>query len=63
MVHFLFSRLRYAEVCIGSYILQLCSFVASLISLMIGTSVLIIYDTCYANDRVLKVRILPSYAF
>lgn len=38
----------------GSYILQLCSFVASLISLMIGTSVLIIYDTCYANDRVLK---------
>ncbi|KAG1743837.1 hypothetical protein EDB19DRAFT_1827219 [Suillus lakei] len=37
-----------------SYILQVSSFVAALISLMVGTSVLIIYDTCYANDRILK---------
>ncbi|KAG2036541.1 hypothetical protein BDR03DRAFT_444575 [Suillus americanus] len=37
----------------GSYILQMCSFVAALISLMTGTSVLIIYDTCYANDQLL----------
>ncbi|KAG1743834.1 hypothetical protein EDB19DRAFT_542445 [Suillus lakei] len=38
----------------GSYILQVSSFVAALISLMTGTSVLIIYDTCYAHDRILK---------
>lgn len=41
----------------GSYILQVSSFVAALISLMTGTSVLIIYDTCYANadmKRILK---------
>lgn len=33
----------------GSYILQVSSFVAALLSLMTGTSVLIIYDTCYGN--------------
>ncbi|KAG0706976.1 hypothetical protein DFH29DRAFT_97874 [Suillus ampliporus] len=33
----------------GSYILQVAAFVAALISLMTGTSVLIIYDTCYAG--------------
>lgn len=33
----------------GSYILQVASFVAALLSLMVGTSVLIIYDTCYGN--------------
>ncbi|KAG1897832.1 uncharacterized protein F5891DRAFT_1046310 [Suillus fuscotomentosus] len=41
----------------GSYILQVSSFVAALISLMTGTSVLIIYDTCYGNadmKRILK---------
>lgn len=41
----------------GSYILQVASFVAALISLMTGTSVLIIYDTCYGNadmKRILK---------
>ncbi|KAG1880866.1 hypothetical protein F4604DRAFT_490029 [Suillus subluteus] len=38
----------------GSYVLQVCAFVAALISLMAGTSVLVIYDTCYANDRLLK---------
>ncbi|KAG2751774.1 hypothetical protein P692DRAFT_201359622 [Suillus brevipes Sb2] len=38
----------------GSYILQVSSFVAALISLMTGTSVLIVYDTCYANNRILK---------
>lgn len=37
----------------GSYILQVCAFVAALISLMTGTSVLIIYDTCYTNDQLL----------
>ncbi|KAG1734886.1 uncharacterized protein EDB91DRAFT_575104 [Suillus paluster] len=34
----------------GSYILQVAAFVAALISLMTGTSVLIIYDTCYAGN-------------
>jgi hypothetical protein len=29
---------------------------------MTGTSVLIVYDTCYANNRILKVRHFPSYA-
>ncbi|KAG1824799.1 uncharacterized protein BJ212DRAFT_1322462 [Suillus subaureus] len=38
----------------GSYILQVCAFVAALISLMTGTSVLIIYDTCYTNDQLMK---------
>ncbi|KAG2119318.1 hypothetical protein DEU56DRAFT_137027 [Suillus clintonianus] len=38
----------------GSYILQMSAFVAALISLMTGTSVLIIYDTCYTNDQLLK---------
>jgi hypothetical protein len=41
----------------GSYILQVSSFVAALISLMTGTSVLIIYDTCCGNadmKRILK---------
>lgn len=38
----------------GSYILQMSAFVAALISLMTGTSVLIIYDTCYANRDILK---------
>ncbi|KAG2346218.1 hypothetical protein BDR05DRAFT_997747 [Suillus weaverae] len=42
------------EILIWSYILQVSAFVAALISLMTGTSVLIIYDTCYANDRILK---------
>ncbi|KAG1772514.1 hypothetical protein EV702DRAFT_625948 [Suillus placidus] len=38
----------------GSYILEVMSFVAALISLMTGTSVLIIYDTCYAHKDVLE---------
>ncbi|KAG1857003.1 hypothetical protein DFJ58DRAFT_334280 [Suillus subalutaceus] len=39
----------------GSYILQVSSFVAALISLMTGTSVLIIYDTCYANAEMKRI--------
>lgn len=38
----------------GSYILQVISFVAALMSLMTGTSVLIIYDSCYAHERILE---------
>ncbi|KAG2036544.1 hypothetical protein BDR03DRAFT_444640 [Suillus americanus] len=37
-----------------SYILQVISFVAALMSLMTGTSVLIIYDTCYAHKDILQ---------
>lgn len=39
----------------GSYILQVASFVAALISLMTGTSVLIIYDTCYGNSDMKRI--------
>lgn len=39
----------------GSYILQVSSFVAALISLMTGTSVLIIYDTCYGNSDMKRI--------
>jgi len=39
----------------GSYILQVSAFVAALISLMTGTSVLIIYDTCYANTDMKRI--------
>lgn len=39
----------------GSYILQVSSFVAALISLMTGTSVLIIYDTCYGNADMKRI--------
>ncbi|KAG2124835.1 hypothetical protein DEU56DRAFT_590883 [Suillus clintonianus] len=38
----------------GSYTLLVSSFVAALLSLMSGTSVLIIYDTCYANYDLLQ---------
>ncbi|KAG1880861.1 hypothetical protein F4604DRAFT_489842 [Suillus subluteus] len=38
----------------GSYILQVISFVTALMSLMTGTSVLIIYDTCYAHKDILE---------
>ncbi|KAG1743832.1 hypothetical protein EDB19DRAFT_541989 [Suillus lakei] len=38
----------------GSYILQVSSFIAALISLMTGTSVLIIYDNCYAHKGILE---------
>jgi uncharacterized membrane protein YdcZ (DUF606 family) len=62
MVHILLSRLPYVNVLLGSYILQVSSFVAALISLMTGTSVLIVYDTCYANNRILKVCHFPSCA-
>ncbi|KAG1857002.1 hypothetical protein DFJ58DRAFT_727019 [Suillus subalutaceus] len=37
-----------------SYILLVISFVTALMSLMTGTSVLIIYDTCYAHKDVLE---------
>ncbi|KAG1743830.1 hypothetical protein EDB19DRAFT_1697191 [Suillus lakei] len=41
----------------GSYILQVAAFVAALISLMTGTSVLIVYDTCYGNADVKRILI------
>lgn len=37
----------------ASYILQFTSFIAALMSLMTGTSVLIIYDPCYAHREIL----------
>ncbi|KAG1743831.1 hypothetical protein EDB19DRAFT_542036 [Suillus lakei] len=46
------TLIPYANV--RSYILEVFSFVAALISLMIGTSVLIIYDTCYAHEEILE---------
>jgi hypothetical protein len=58
----LFFKLHRVDVFPGSYILQVSAFVAALISLMTGTSVLIIYDTCYANTdmkRILRVCHLP----
>lgn len=48
-------KLRRVDVCPGSYILQVSSFVAALISLMTGTSVLIIYDTCYGNADMKRI--------
>jgi hypothetical protein len=56
MVNFLLWRLRCANMCPASYILEVIAFVAALISLMTGTSVLIIYDTCYAHEDILEVR-------
>ncbi|KIK35549.1 hypothetical protein CY34DRAFT_812039 [Suillus luteus UH-Slu-Lm8-n1] len=40
--------------CPASYILEVISFVTALISLMTGTSVLIIYDPCYAHKDLLE---------
>ncbi|KAG2751777.1 hypothetical protein P692DRAFT_20800856 [Suillus brevipes Sb2] len=40
--------------CPASYILEVIAFVAALISLMTGTSVLIIYDTYYAHKDILE---------
>ncbi|KAG2346215.1 hypothetical protein BDR05DRAFT_70016 [Suillus weaverae] len=37
-----------------SYILEVLSFVTALISLMTGTSVLVVYDTCYAHKGILE---------
>ncbi|KAG2131121.1 hypothetical protein BD769DRAFT_1452022 [Suillus cothurnatus] len=40
--------------CLGTFICEVVSFAAALISLMTGVSVLIIYDACYAHEAILE---------